>query len=231
MTIMKISKRDLALLMVLFGIMAAFCSYKFYFSPTLETVEAEKAKQAELQVQLDEILKVAGTENQMSSEVKKWESEISKTLEGYKVFYTVEDGILWMKDIETGNLDAENGTSVLIKQYTVGEPNVSNTVTGQGSFTGKEFQKGSTNYSFSYEVTNYAAMKKLIDYIVSGNDGVKTLDSMSFAVNKETGVISGNITMTVYTMSDGTVAYTAPVIDGVTLGAGDIFGDIDAETK
>lgn len=225
---MKIAKRDIAIIMIVVGLLAAFCSYKFYFSGVLDDVDAEKKKQAELQTEIDKVAAVAGTETAMKNEVKKWSDEIESMLEKYDVLYTYEDGILWMKQIE----EEKDLTGTLIETYTIGETGLNVAVTGQGDFAGKNYYQGTTNYSFSYEVQDYATLKKFIDYIVSGNDGVKTLDSMSFTVDPETGVTTGNISMTVYVLSDGTKAYTAPEIEGVTTGdVKNIFGDPTGESK
>lgn len=223
---MKIAKRDIAIIMIVVGLLAAFCSYKFYFSSVLDDVETEKKEQSELQTEIDKVAAVAGTETTMNKEIKQWSDEIEAMLEKYDVLYTYEDGILWLKQIE----DETTLEGTQIETYTVGETGISSTVTGQGNFNGKFYYQGTTSYSFSYEVQDYATLKLFIDYIVSGDDGVKTLDSMSFTVDPETGVITGNINMTVYVLSDGSKAYTAPEIDGVTTGGVEnIFGNPTGE--
>lgn len=229
MTGMKIAKKDLALIMVIVGLLAAFCSYKFYFEGVLETVEAEDKKQEEKNAQIEQLEAKANEVNNMKKEVVLWGEEVTKILEDYDVFYKFEDGILWMSQIEKDT--AKAGMPAVIQTYTVGEAGVSATVTGQGAFSGKVYNKGVTTYSFSYAVENYDALKNLIDYIVSGNDGVKTLDNMSFEVDPVTGETKGNIVMSVYILSDGTVAYEDPTIDGVNLGIPNIFGEPTGELE
>ncbi len=229
MTSMKIAKRDLALIMVIVGLLAAFCSYKFSFEGTLETVEAENKKQEEKQAQITQLEAKANEVNNMKKEVVLWGDEITKILEDYDVFYSIEDGILWMSQIEKDT--AASGKPALIDTYNVGEPGIAATVTGQGAFAGKEYKKGSTTYTYTYAVEDYDSLKHLIDYIVSGNDGVKTLDNMSFTVDEATGAVKGSITMTVYVLHDNTVPYEFPTIDGVDLGITNIWGEPTGELE
>ena len=226
---MKIAKKDLALIMVIVGLLAAFCSYKFYFEGVLDTVEAENNKQEDKKAQIEQLEAKANEVNNMKKEVVLWGDEITKILDEYDVHYTIEDGILWMSQIEKDT--AAKGMPVLIDTYSVGEPGISASVTGQGAFSGKNYQKGTTTYSYSYAVADYASLKNLIDYIVSGNDGVKTLDNMSFDVDTVTGEIEGSITMTVYVLHDSTVPYEFPEISGVSLGVTNIWGEPTGELE
>ena len=43
---MKIAKRDLALVMIIVAILAAFAAYKFSLKPNLDAVDEEEGKQA-----------------------------------------------------------------------------------------------------------------------------------------------------------------------------------------
>ncbi len=232
---MKIAKKDIALIMIVLGLVILFCSFKFAFSPALDTVDAEKAKQADLQKQIDEIKKVAGTEPDMEKEIAGWTKEIEDMLAKYHAAYSYEDGILWMKQIE----DAGTASgSPVISAYTVNEigaASLTTTVEGQGAFSGKVYGKGTASYSFNYFVPDYESLKSFLDYIVtaSNREGVKTIDSMSFAVNSVTGEISGSVNMTVYSVTDlaDVLLYKLPAVDGVNQGVGNIFGEPTGEAE
>lgn len=230
---MKIAKRDIALIMIVVGAIVAFCSFNFIFKPSSNTVDEEKAKQAELQTKIDEVAKVAGTENQLKEEIGDWSAEIQEMLDRFHAQYSYEDGILWVKNIE----EAENSGKPVISQYTIGEAGLlsySTTVNGQGEFAGKTYSFGTTNYSFSYTVTDYDSLKKFLDYIVneSTRDGVKTINSMTFSVDPVSGAISGSVTMQVYVFTDAEnlLNYKLPSIDGVQVGnITNIFGEPTGE--
>lgn len=207
---MKLAKKDIALILVIVGILAAFCSYKFVFSGKMDEVDAEKTKQSEVQAKLDEVKASASKENDMKADMSAWEKEINDMLAKYKADTKYEDGILYAKALET-DLDAT------IRSYSVAEASKVATVAGAGKYQGKTFVKGSTSYSFSYTVADYDTLKKFINYLVSGNKGVKSLESMSFQVNDDMS-ISGSVNLSVFVMSDGSTAYEAPKIDGVETG-------------
>jgi flagellar basal body-associated protein FliL len=213
---MKIAKREIAIIMVIIGVLAGFCTYRFYFSSKMDTVDSEKSQQASLQSQIDEINLKVDDEKRMRSQMTDWESEVNDEAALYDVAYTYEDGILYMKEIEDAGL-------ATITSYTVGETGIAATVAGQGIFAGKIFNEGSTAYTFNYAVESYDALKTFIDYIVSRDNGIRALSSISFSVAAD-GSISGSVNMNIYTMSDGSTAYEQPVINDVDLGIDNIFG-------
>jgi hypothetical protein len=218
---MKIAKREVAIIMVIIGLLAAICSYRFYFSSKLDEVDEQETLQKSLQSQIDEINLKVDDEKRMRSQMTDWESEVNDEVALYDVAYTYEDGILYMKEIEDAGL-------ATITSYTVGETGIAATVAGQGIFAGKTFNEGSTTYTFNYAVESYDALKTFIDYIVSRGNGIRALTSMSYSVDTE-GSISGSVNMNIYTMSDGSKAYEQPVINDVDLGINNIFG-IDGTT-
>lgn len=219
---MKIAKKDIAVLMVIVGLIAAFCSYKFYFSGKLEEIDQENTKQASIQAEIDKVSKVAATDTDMNNQVAKWAKEVDEIVARYDVAYQYEDGILFMKSIEN-----QSNFTATISTYTVGESVLSTTIAGQGEFAGKSFMQGTTTYSYGYSVDSYDSLKNLINYVVSDKSGVKSLDSMTFAMNGEG--FTGNITMTVYTLADGSSAYEAPSISGVETGIDRIFPEPEVQ--
>lgn len=212
--------------MIIVGILAAFCSYKFIFSEKSEQVNAEKEKQADLEKKIADVKKEAGKEPIMKKDIETWQKEIEAMVSGFNVKTRYEDGILYAKSIE-------DDLGTIVKTYNIGETKTDKTVEGKGSFKGKKYEKGSTNYSFSYTVENYEAMKKLINYVVDDQGGIKTktLDSMTFSIASN-GSISGSIALTVYVMKDGSVDYEPPVIEGVEFGElSNIFHSDELEAK
>lgn len=214
---MKIAKRDLALIFVIVGVLAAFCSYKFYFSGVLEDIEKEEKKQDELQVSINEVQARAAEEPTMNAAMDQWAADIEKILGKYDIAYIYEDGILYINKVETDNI-AE------ISSFTVGETSLQSTIEGQGKFAGTIYSKGATSYNFNYSVKSYEELKTFIDYIVSGREGVKALESMNFAPDETTGGFKGDVMMSIYTISDGSKEYKAPVINDIPQGVQNIWG-------
>jgi hypothetical protein len=216
---MKIAKREIALIMVIIGVLAGFCTYRFYFSSKMDEVSAQETQQASLQSQIDEINLKVDDEKRMRSQMNDWESEVNDAVALYDLGYNYEDGILYMKELEDNEI-------AKVSTYNVAETSITASVAGQGKFAGKVFNEGTTTYSFNYEVENYDALKTFIDYIVDRDNGIRTLSSISFSVDESTGAISGTVSMNIYALTDGSAAYEQPTIDGVDQGiaSGNIFG-------
>lgn len=207
---MKIAKRDLAIVMVLVGIIAAFCAYKFYYSSNMEQVESEESKQASLETQIRDLEKKAKDVENMKKEEGEWIKTADKLVSKYDPAYVYEDGILWMSKVEQDN------DETYIRTYTVGETRSDQLVVGEGLFkeNNKNYIASRVSYSFSYEVPNYEALKSIIAYLTSAEaGGVRTIDTMTFTQNKEK--FFGTINMNVYAFTDDITSYLPPVIKDV----------------
>ena len=232
---MKIAKRDIAIVLVIVGLLAVFFSYKFSFSPSREKVDQEKSKQASIQSEIDAIKAREKEADNMRKEMDKWTVEIADAVKPYHSAYLYEDGIMYMDNLEkqVDNENEEEAFGVRIDTYSVGENAAGNEIQGQGCFAGKTYKTGSTGYSFNYDLTGYDQLKHFINYIISEKDGsgVKTLDSMSFNVANDTSNISGSVSLTAYTFSDGDNAYVPQNLEEVETGieSGNIWGEMHLE--
>jgi len=215
---MKIAKRDIAVIMVIVALLVVFCSYKFSWTPNQEAKEKEEARQSELQVQIDQVKARAAEQPRMEKEMAAWQEEISKAIQPFHSRYLYEDGIMYVKNLEEQAENENTPFEVKIKTWTVAESGYSNTISGQGCFTGTTYASGTTSYNYNYDITGYDQLKNLINYIVSEKDGsgVKSLDSMSFTYNKATGEkFTGTIVMTVYAITDGNNPYEPQNLEDV----------------
>ena len=215
---MKLAKRDIAILLIVFGLIAAFCSYKFILSPSLDTVEEENSQQESLQAQIDEVKQRADQESKMKQDISDWSEEIATAIGDYKAAYLYEDGVLYIKDL------SEQDFAPVIETYNVGETAYGTIVTGQGSFAGTVYSAGSATYSFDYEVESYTELKEMVAYLVSGSDGVKTIDTLTASKDGAEGKITGSVTMSAYVLTDSiTNPYAAPDTSVSSSGISDIF--------
>ena len=216
---MKIAKKDIALVMVIVALLAAFCAYKFSLSSNLDKVEDEESKQASLQQQIDEVKARADQVQKMEKEIADWQVEVSNKIKPFHAAYLYEDGIMYLDNLEKQGEkeETENYFKVRIDGYSVGESAITNTVNGQGSFKGMVYTSGQTNYNYAYKIDGYDELKNFINYIISETDGsgVKSLDTMTFEVTPEDSHIEGDISMTVFSISDGTNTYKPQNLENV----------------
>jgi hypothetical protein len=213
---MKIAKRDIAIIMVVIGVLFAFLVWNFSFKDALDKVDAENSKQATLDTQIEEVKAQASKVDGMNKEMDQWKKDVAKTMEKYDVNYTYEDGYLYLKSIE----DMKDA-NILIDTYTINETTLDSIVEGGGAFEGKMFAYGSTQYNYNFNIDNYANFKRFVTYITSGEGGVKSLDSLTvkFDPDAEFGFdYKGTVIATAYAITDGTNAYEFPAIGVENLG-------------
>ena len=202
---MKIAKKDIALVMVLVAVIAAFCAYKFSMKSNLDKVEDEESKQAVLQQQIDEVKARADQVPKMEKEIGEWQSNVSNWLKPFHSAHIYEDGIMYLRNLEhQDEKDEEEAFKAFILEYTLNETGIESTVSGQGSFGGIIFNSGTAKYNFAYMLTGYSQLKNFITYIISEEDGfgVKSLDSMSFELTPGSDHFKGHMEMTAYAISE-----------------------------
>ena len=91
---MKVSKRDILLLIGFIGILAAVCSYFFVYDPLMEKSKTLAAENVNLQAQVQQL--TIWNENQpiYQSETKRMEEEISNIYQVFPVDVKEEDCII-----------------------------------------------------------------------------------------------------------------------------------------
>lgn len=231
---MKIAKKDIALVMVIVALIAAFCAYKFSLSVNLDKVDEEETKQATLQSQIDEVKARANEVQKMDKEIAEWQVNVTNWMKPFHSNYLYEDGIMYLKNLEDQKEnDGDEAFGVRIDSYTIGEAMLTSSVVGQGSFSGQAFMAGKTTYNYRYQLTGYDDLKDFINYLVSEKDGsgVKSLDSMSFSIDHANEEFEGNIVMSVFSISDGTNTYNPQDLTEVEqkIESNSIFGNLGEE--
>ena len=201
---MKIAKRDIALLLIVFGLLIGFCAYKFFLSEDLKAVEDEEATQGNLQFQIDEVKARADQVPKMEKEIGEWQTIISNWLKPFHCYHQYEDAVMYLRNLEHQNEKDKDPFELSIYEYKLEETGINTTITGQGSFAGTSFSSGTANYEFKYEIKGYDQLKYFLTYMISEEDGfgVKSLDSMSFDLQSGSDVFRGTITMTAYAIAE-----------------------------
>ena len=201
---MKIAKKDIALVMIIVALLAAFCAYKFSLSSDLDKVEDEESKQAALQLQIDEVKARADQVPKMEKEIAEWQTNVATWIKPFHAAHWYEDGIMYLRNLEHQDEKDTDPFKVAIVEYTLNETSINSSVSGQGSFSGASFVSGTAAYEYVYKIDGYPELKNFINYIISEVDGfgVKTLDSMSFQIQKGSDHFEGSINMTAYSIAE-----------------------------
>lgn len=80
-----------------------------------------------------------------------------------------------------------------------------------------------SQFSISY-TAGYEQLKEFIDYLHNNKEKI-TVESLNATENDEYGLLSGNITLSFYTVQDEDHQYEAPVIEGLPIGKDNIFNE------
>ncbi len=217
---MKVSRRDLGIIMVLLGIAAAFVVYQFFFRTTMAQVETLKADCADLEAQIKVIDEVSKNEQEIVTQTANWEKSLNDLVAHYPVKYLYEDGIMYLRDYEEGKMDLK------FDAYTVVETYVLRAESAVVNGVDKNYVYGLSTISSSFTAGTYADMKAFINSIYDDKHE-KNVESITMAFNSSTGEVKGNLLINMYSLTDGvTNEYEGVQIPAVEMKPGCIFGPI-----
>lgn len=216
---MKITRRDLGVLMILVGIIAIFLTYRLSFVKKQEEVEALQAEQSSLRTQIDELQPIKDAAEFYEKEMDRFEKEIKDIVEEYPVNVLFEDGIMYVVEI-ADELDVE------IPNLTFTPSSAISTVEGAGIFAEKKYELLRASESMTYTVTDYDTLKKLLDYVYSDKNNRKTITTISMTFDDATGEISGSLNINMFALSDGSRVYEPVELPLDKLGLEHIFGEV-----
>lgn len=211
---MKITKRDLGVLMILVGFFVAFLTYQMYFKKNQTAIEDLDAETEAINRQIKELEPLKINEKKYRETPPKLAEDVKKRIAEFPADFKYEDGIMYIVDIEDfeRDEDAERGkvelaeddfTNIGFSQLTVSEAEAANTVEGSGNeFAGQTFTYGASTMQVTY-TSDYSNIKRLIDHIYSTENHHDILNEITMQYDQETGVITGTATIIVYTIQDG----------------------------
>ena len=223
---MKITKRDIGVLMILVGILVAFLVYQTSFKTIMEEVEALQNEQNSLRAQIKDLEPVKANAPFYQNEMARYEKEIDELVAKYPVDIIYEDGIMYIV-----NLKEEVDVDFTTLTVTPAATNVISTVEGNA----KRYSLTCAVENVSYEADDYESLKALLTYIYSSEEFKNTITSVAMSFDDEEGSISGSMNVNMYVLSDGSRIYTPVEIpeeftDDEHTGVECIFGEtVEAE--
>ncbi len=214
---MKVSKRDIGIILVLVGILAAFLAFQFSFRGNMDEADALKEECETLQKELDEVLAFGKNDEQASlAQISKWKNELNDLVASFPVRYTYEDAIMYLYDFEHREKDP-----VLFSRYSIVEtiPIASLDLMNK-VVDGKEvsYIPGLSTISADYSVAKYEDMLTFLRTIYSDTNP-KNIENITMVFDPVTGIISGKVVINMYSLTD-TVPnneYSEPEIPSVPM--------------
>ena len=225
---MNISKRDIKLLLILFGVLSIVASYYLVFSPAKESREAIEAQNVQLQNQVSRLEELDANKLQYEKEIVTMNREIEALTAEFPAATKEEDGIYFAHLMEE-NVSGD----VNISAVTLGNPEVvlvttvqnapvdESTVAGGAASTVSEYTMYRTRNGFVYEA-GYDGMKNLIHTINHQLDKI-TINTLSASFDTSTGLLMGTVDTNFFTMEGTEREYSEPNIPHVDEGTSNIF--------
>jgi len=205
-------------------IVAAVLAYMYLYMPLVEQRKALEKENYDLDVRLINLRNMAVDEDVYKMGINESSKTIKKVMNHYSAGHTPEKSIMMIDSLE-------QKIGIRLPNLTFSQPAVISTVkmpmvteTADGSYAIKYYDVNllketlATSYSCSYE-----QLKKMIDYINAYPERMN-IESISIAYDSESNGLRGSVTLNLFTVTGTGKEYKPPVIDDLSMGAGNIFG-------
>ena len=195
---MKVSKRDISIVMILLGAIALFCVYQFNYRKQIEkaeTLEREiKAKTAEN----EELLKI--DEQQINNDITKWQNDLIAMVKKYPSGYRYDDLIMYLYDLEH-----VEDYGVRFNTYEMFPSSRGVIDTYSGSFNEKAvmFSDNQAKISVVYANATYEGCKKMLSAVYADRMA-KNIQEIELTYDNYTGIVGGRMILRAYGVTDFT---------------------------
>lgn len=251
---MKVSKRDILLLIGFLGILVGVCSYLFVFQPTMEKADALEQENMQLQSKISDLKSKQANKETYESETVKMEQEMKEIYQLFPVDVREENAILLAINqelvaplkVESVTIDAlldvpfldsvpEEETQISYEIDAVEElEDYEGTQQSEEALTvGGEDGTGGLNpyglksrkVTMTYEIS-YEALKRSVKNICLQTDRM-VIDNMTVVYDESTGLLHGTTAVNMYCVPNQEgKEYVQPNFSSVLLGTDNIFGTI-----
>ncbi|MCM1267885.1 MAG: hypothetical protein NC302_08275 [Bacteroidales bacterium] len=249
---MKVSKKDVLLLLAFLGILAGVCSFVFVFQPTMEKADALKQENLQLESRIADLQAKSDNRDTYESETAKMRREMEEIYQLFPVDVREENAILLAinqellapMEVESITIDALLEVPFLDEAqqqdmpdatYEIEEVEEIEDATGTqeaptpeaGDTTGaagvNPFHLMSRKATINYEIS-YEGLKRSVKNICMQTDRT-VIDNLSVVYDEQTGLLKGVTTVNLYCVPDQEdKEYVEPDFGGVLLGTNNIFG-------
>lgn len=253
---MKVSKRDILLLIGFLGILAAFCSYFFVFQPTMEKADALEQENLQLQSKINDLSIKMVQKDSYIADTESMKQEMDAVYERFPVDVREEDAILLAVNQELispmviSNVSISSLESVVlpdisqedvkhtyeiaeVEEYEAQEgiadvatDSLNVTEAGGTSAEGNSSLLLERNVTINYLVS-YEGLKRGIKNI-SAQDSRMSIDNLTVSYDETTGLLTGMTSVDMYCIpGQSDKEYVQPSFSSVLLGTDNVFGSIE----
>lgn len=248
---MKVSKRDVLLLVAALGILAAVLSYFFVFRPTTEKAKAMAEENGQLEARIADLQSKADNRSTYESETAQMNREMEEIYQLFPVdvreenavYLAINQELLSPLTVESVTIDALLEVPILdapqdeVPDATYGyaeieqledETGTQDAAVNEVDYTSdtasvNPFHLMSRKATINYEVS-YEGLKRSVKNICMQMDRM-VIDNLSVVYDEQTGLLQGSTTVNMFCVpgQEGK-EYEEPDFGGVLLGTSNIFG-------
>lgn len=248
---MKVSKRDVLLLLGFLGILAAVCSYVFVFQPTMEKTEALVEENQKLEARIADLQNKSDNRDSYESQTAQMNLRMEEIFQLFPVDVREENAVLLAinqellspMEVESVTIDALLEVPVVEVQseempdatYEIEEVEAIEDDLGtqeaptpeagdaQGDSGMNPFSLMYRRATLNYEVS-YEGLKRSIKNICMQTDRM-VIDNLAVVYDEQTGLLKGSTTINMFCVPNQEgKEYEQPDFGGVLLGTDNIFG-------
>lgn len=237
---MKVSKRDISILLIALGLIGAFCVYQFYFRGALDKKKTYEDETKTLQERLDKLNGV--DENKLVAQMAAQSESLREKAKGYPVKYLYEDLIMYLNDWQELPYDEVYTEIYNFPEYKITETEMKEPITGTLDWDPSRrapidatYYVGKATIEANYETNGYKAFKDMVNKIYL-DPNPKTIREVSASFDAANGYVAGHIEVDFfnadYIAQEGEEknSYSPVKIDGVKKGVENIFGPTNTPT-
>ena len=236
------SKKDIHLLLIVFGILIGFASWQFVYKPNQEKTETIKTENTTLQTEVAELEVLEAKREEYLAEIERMKEECTKITNNFASGLLTEDQIMYLynmelvdaNDVKVPSVTVNDATEIVYTSATTAAVTADTTTTDTADGTATEaaavevfqpvdegirlFDSKST---VSFTTTNNG-FKNVIQYVYDIPIR-KAISSVSMTTSNE-GYLTGTMELDFYYMTGTDVPYSRISIPGVSTGTDNVFG-------
>lgn len=219
---MKVSKKEIYLLLALVGIGIAICAWQFGFKKINAKTDVLTVETDALKVEISKYTAVKDSIELYNTGIEEATNHIAEVLYDFPVMVMEEDMIMFGRSLEKSIDDTTVST------VSFGAPSNVYVVTShpvEASTVPISYSLYNNAITVSYQ-TSYEGFKELVEYVRS-NKNRMTMENFSLAYDAGSGMLTASSSFNLYSVTGTDKEYTQQNLSGVGLGLDNIFGTIE----
>lgn len=219
---MKVSKKELYLLVALLGVIIGFCAWQFGFKKINVKTEGLRADTEVLQVEINKYTSVKDNIELYTTGIENATNHIAGVLRDFPSIIMEEDMIMFGRHLEkefddtyVSNVTFSGASNIYVATSRPVEPTT----------VPISYSLYNNNILVSYQ-TSYKGFKDIMDYINENKDRM-SVNSFTLSYDELTGLVTGSTSVNMFSVSGTDKEYTQQNLSGVSIGTDNIFGTLE----